>query len=87
MKTKSDEQIDQYDIEVLPKLVYFEAEIPTFWPDSEALDNNQTILAWVETCQVETHKIQQYIIYDRNSIFYNRFMKYIYTDMQTHRDK
>lgn len=51
VKTKSEKQIEQYDIEVLPKLVYFESEIPTFWPDPEALDNNQTILHWVEICQ------------------------------------
>lgn len=51
VKTTSPEQIELYDIEVLPKLVYFESEIPTFWPDAEPLDSNQTILGWVEHCQ------------------------------------
>lgn len=51
VKTSNMEQIEQYDIEVLPKLIYFESEIPTFWPDKLPLDNNDTILAWVERCQ------------------------------------
>jgi hypothetical protein len=51
VKTSSDEQIQLYDIDVLPKLVYFEAEIPTFWPDETPLEDNSTILAWVEQCQ------------------------------------
>ena len=33
VKTKNKDQIEMYDIEVLPKLIYFESEIPTYWPD------------------------------------------------------
>ena len=51
VKTTSEEQIQLYDIDVLPKIVYFESEIPTFWPDQEPLHNNQTILSWIEHCQ------------------------------------
>jgi hypothetical protein len=51
VKTSSHDQISSYDIEVIPKLVYFEAEIPTFWPDEAPLDDNATILAWIEQCQ------------------------------------
>jgi len=51
VKTTSQEQVDLYDIEVLPSLVYFEAEIPTFWADDKPLDNEEDILAWIEHCQ------------------------------------
>ncbi|XP_023328989.1 uncharacterized protein LOC111701796 [Eurytemora carolleeae] len=51
VKTSSPDQIQLYDIEILPKLIYFESEIPTFWPDDKLLDHNETILAWVEHCQ------------------------------------
>ena len=37
VKTKNQDQIDMYEIDVLPKLVYFESEIPTFWPDEVTL--------------------------------------------------
>ena len=51
VKTSSQDQIQSYDIEVIPKLIYFEAEIPTFWPDEAGLEDNATILAWIEQCQ------------------------------------
>ena len=51
VKTSSQDQIQSYDIEVIPKLIYFEAEIPTFWPDETGLEDNATILAWIEQCQ------------------------------------
>jgi len=51
VKTKNKDQIDMYEIDVLPKLVYFEAEIPTFWPDEVPLSGNETILKWIEKCQ------------------------------------
>jgi len=51
VKTSSQEQIQLYDIDVLPKLVYFEAEIPTFWADKDPLDSNTTILSWIQHCQ------------------------------------
>ena len=37
VKTRNQDQIDMYEIDVLPKLVYFESEIPTFWPDDVTL--------------------------------------------------
>ena len=30
-------QVLRYDIDVLPKLIYFESEIPTYWPDEVPL--------------------------------------------------
>ena len=51
VKTKNPDQIEMYEIDVLPKLVYFESEIPTFWPDDAPLSGNETILAWIEKCQ------------------------------------
>ena len=51
VKTKNADQIEMYEVEVLPKLVYFESEIPTFWPDDIPLKGNETILAWIERCQ------------------------------------
>ena len=51
VKTRNQDQIDMYEIDILPKLVYFEAEIPTFWPDELSLTGNETILKWIEKCQ------------------------------------
>ena len=51
VKTKNQDQIEMYEIDVLPKLVYFESEIPTFWPDDAPLSGNETILSWIEKCQ------------------------------------
>ena len=51
VKTRNKDQIDMYEIDVLPKLVYFESEIPTFWPDETPLEGNETILQWIEKCQ------------------------------------
>ena len=51
VKTKNQDQIDMYEIDILPKLVYFEAEIPTFWPDDLPVSGNETILQWIEKCQ------------------------------------
>ena len=51
VKTRNQDQIDMYEIDVLPKLVYFESEIPTFWPDDTPLVGNETILQWIERCQ------------------------------------
>ena len=51
VKTRNQDQIDMYEIDILPKLVYFEAEIPTFWPDELPLTGNETILKWIEKCQ------------------------------------
>ena len=60
-------QVLRYDIDVLPKLIYFESEIPTYWPDEVPLlgrsNNadffinsllflgNETILSWIGHCQ------------------------------------
>ena len=60
-----DKDILRYDIDVLPKLIYFESEIPTYWPDEVPLlgiaanpnssllhfPGNETILSWIGHCQ------------------------------------
>ena len=51
VKTRNKDQIEMYEIDILPKLVYFESEIPTFWPDEAPLVGNETILQWIEKCQ------------------------------------
>jgi len=51
VKTKNKDQIEMYDIDVLPKLIYFESEIPTYWPDEVPLLGNETILSWIGHCQ------------------------------------
>ena len=41
-------QVLRYDIDVLPKLIYFESEIPTYWPDDVPLlgiSNNPNLSA------------------------------------------
>ena len=44
VKTKNQDQIDMYEIDVLPKLVYFESEIPTFWPDEVTLQVSRNLI-------------------------------------------
>ena len=51
VKTKNQDQIDMYEIDVLPKLVYFESEIPTFWPDDTILQVVLDLdLSMLESC-------------------------------------
>ena len=42
------DRIARYDIDVLPKLIYFESEIPTYWPDEVPLlgKASKKILDW-----------------------------------------
>ena len=44
VKTRNKDQIEMYDIDVLPKLIYFESEIPTYWPDDTPLKGQTIIL-------------------------------------------
>ena len=44
VKTRNKDQIEMYDIDVLPKLIYFESEIPTYWPDDTPLKGHTIIL-------------------------------------------
>ena len=53
VKTTSEEMIEMYDIDQLPKIVFFESEIPTFWPDEKMLDSNETMLDWIKGIQVD----------------------------------
>lgn len=50
VKTKNQDQIDMYEIDVLPKLVYFESEIPTFWPDEVTLQVDSKFMCPTFSC-------------------------------------